>query len=200
MIHYAITEGARFGGNFAARRDGLLKDAVRWADSHVEYVQLREKDLGAADLVVIAAAMMEVFRERGGATKLLVNGSVDVALAVDADGVHLTAAKDAVRVAEARKFFARDVVVSVSCHSVENVRRASDADLILFGPVFEKRVDGRVVVDGVGIEALREACGVSDAKVLALGGVNGENVKDCMKVGAAGFAGIRSFQSIIGGS
>jgi len=208
MIRYAITDGTRFrgggGGEFAARRDGLLEDARRWANAGVEFVQLREKDLAAGELVDVAMAMMRIFRESGGTAKLLVNGSLDVVREAGADGVHLAGArmsgaamlaeKDAV--ARARELLGRDAVVSVSCHSVEEVRRARGADLILFGPVFEKRVAGEVVVEGVGIGVLREACAAAGgAKVLALGGVHAGNAPDCVRVGAAGVAAIRMFQA-----
>ena len=194
MIRYAITDGARFGRDAAARRGGLLKDAARWADAGVEFVQLREKDLGEEELLELAAAMMRIFRESGGGTRLLVNGRVDVAVAAGADGVHLTAASGEMNAAKVRASFPREVVVSVSCHSVEEARRKNDADLILFGPVFEKRVGGDVVVEGVGLEALREACAVAgEAKVLALGGVAAENLQRCVDAGAAGVAAIRMF-------
>ncbi|MGA7157596.1 MAG: thiamine phosphate synthase, partial [Acidobacteriaceae bacterium] len=89
-----------------------------------------------------------------------------------------------------------EAVVGASCHSVEEVRRAvaGGVDLILFGPVFEKRVGGLVVVEGVGLERLREACTeAGGTTVLALGGVTWENAEECLGVGASGVAGIRLF-------
>jgi thiamine-phosphate pyrophosphorylase len=79
---------------------------------------------------------------------------------------------------------------------VEEVRRAREggADLIVFGPVFEKRVEGEVVVAGVGLGLLAEACEVAGGvPVVALGGVTEENVARCIESGAAGVAGIRLF-------
>jgi thiamine-phosphate pyrophosphorylase len=89
-----------------------------------------------------------------------------------------------------------EALVSVSCHSVAEVERARDTgvDLILFGPVFEKRVGGDVAVAGVGLGALAEACVVSGGlRLLALGGVDAGNEGRCMEAGAAGIAGIRVF-------
>ena len=196
MIRYAITDGARFGADAAARLTGLVADAARWADLGVDFVQLREKTLGGSELLRLASAMVGVFREQGGTTKLLVNGRADVALAAGADGVHLTASADELTVEQVRRVFGEAAVVSVSCHSVEDVERARDAgvDLILFGPVFGKSVEGSLVVEGVGLEALRRACKVAGGvKVLALGGVDEENAADCVEAGAAGVAGIRLF-------
>jgi thiamine-phosphate pyrophosphorylase len=194
MIRCAITSGVE--GRAA---EALLADTRRWAGEGLEFVQLREKWMEAGEMVAVAKAMVGVIREAGGRTKLLVNGRVDVAVAAGAAGVHLTARVGELSVEQVRRVFARvgsEAVVSVACHSVEEVRRAVAAgvDLILFGPVFEKRVEGVLVSGGMGLETLREACGVAgEIPVLALGGVTGEGVKRCIEVGAAGVAGIRLF-------
>jgi thiamine-phosphate pyrophosphorylase len=89
-------------------------------------------------------------------------------------------------------------VVSKSCHSIEEVQRAcaDKIDLILFGPVFEKRVDGELAAEGVGLELLRKACeAAGDVPVLALGGVTAGNANLCLEEGAQGIASIRLFQS-----
>jgi thiamine-phosphate pyrophosphorylase len=203
MIRCAITDGARFGNSAVTRRAGLLADAARWAELGVDFVQLREKTLDAGELVELARAMGDVFREHGGTTKLLVNGRVDVAIAAGADGVHLTSSLSELTAAQVRTLFAGsgrgEAVVGVSCHTLEDVERAREAgvDLVLFGPVLEKRVGATVVSHGVGLEALRGACEIAGATpVLALGGVDEENVTMCVEAGAAGIAGIRIWAGI----
>jgi thiamine-phosphate pyrophosphorylase len=165
----------------------------------VEFVQLREKQLRAGELVRLAVAIRAVLRETGK-TKLLVNGCADIAVAAGADGVHLTSRAGELTAEQVRRVFraagAGEPIVSASCHTLEEVRRAVDGgvDLILFGPVFEKRVGGEVVVAGVGLEALREACATAGkTPVLALGGVTWESAELCVEAGAAGVAGIRLF-------
>jgi thiamine-phosphate pyrophosphorylase len=79
---------------------------------------------------------------------------------------------------------------------MEEVRRAAGngVDLILFGPVFEKRVADVVVVEGLGLDALQEACAAAEGTpVLALGGVTWPRAELCIEAGAAGVAGIRLF-------
>ena len=190
MLRCAITSG-----------DGwtALSQAQRWAAEGVEFVQLREKQLGTGELVRLAAAMQAASRE-AGKTKLLVNGRADVAVAAGADGVHLTSRAGELTAEQVRCVFqaagAGEPVVSTSCHSLEEVRRAvgGGVDLILFGPVFEKRVRGEVVVAGVGLKALREACAAAGkTPVLALGGVTWESAERCVEAGAAGVAGVRLF-------
>ena len=195
MLRYAITSGTE-----AEPGEGNVSQARVWAFEGLDYVQLREKRLEAGDLVRVARAMVEVFREADARTKLLVNGRADVAVAAGADGVHLTSRPGELTVEQVRRVFAEAgrvaPVVSSSCHTLEDVRRAVDGgvDLVLFGPVFEKRVKGVVVAAGVGMEALQEACEVAaGTPVLALGGVTRADMALCVDAGAAGVAGIRLF-------
>ncbi len=195
MLRYAITSGTE-----AEAGEGNVSQARVWAFEGIEYVQLREKQMEAGELVRVARAMVEVFREEDARTKLLVNGRADVAVAAGAAGVHLTSRPGELTAEQVRRVFAAAgraaAVVSASCHTLEEVRRAVDqgVDLILFGPVFEKRVEGTVVVAGVGLEALREACEMAGGTpVLALGGVARADTAECVEAGAAGVAGIRLF-------
>jgi len=191
----------RFGRSADARRAGLLADAARWAELGVDFVQLREKSLDVGELAELARAMIEVFRKHGGTTKLLVNGRVDVAIAAGADGVHLTSGAAELTCAQVRALFTGagrgEAVVGASCHTLAEVKRAREAgvDLILFGPMFEKRVRDVVVSEGVELELLRAASeAAGPTPVLALGGVDEENASICLEAGAAGIAGIRCFQ------
>lgn len=190
MLKCAITSGEGWAA---------LERARRWAHEGVHYVQLREKQMEAGELVKLAAAMQAVLCESGN-TKLLVNGRPDVAVAAGADGVHLTAAEGELTVEQVRQVFrtagASEPVISVSCHTLFEVRRAATAgaDLILFGPVFEKRVEGEMVGEGVGLEKLQEACKeAGNTPVLALGGVTWPRAELCIEAGASGVAGIRLF-------
>lgn len=190
----------------AAERRMRLEAAVRrWAVDGVDIVQLREKALQGGDLLELARAGMAVLGEFERVpgerrTRLVVNGRADVAAAARADGVHLTGSKGELHPGQARRVFAaaglRECFVSVSCHTVEAVvaAREQGADLVLFGPVFEKRVRGERVVGGVGLVRLREACqAAGEMPVLALGGVTAADAAACAEAGAAGVAGIRLF-------
>ena len=122
----------------------------------------------------------------------------DVAVAVGAVGVHLTAHPDELTPTQVRRVFEiaemPAPIVSISCHTLVEVQRAREAkiDFILFGPVFEKRVDGEQVSAGVDLEALQAACvAVGEIPVLALGGVTPELIDACLSAGAKGVAGIR---------
>jgi thiamine-phosphate pyrophosphorylase len=190
MLKCAITSGEGWAA---------MEHVERWSHEGVDYVQLREKHMDAGELVKLAVAMLEVLRE-SGTTKLLVNGRPDVAVAAGADGVHLTSKEGELTGAQVREVFrlagSARPVISVSCHRVEEVRRAvtEGADLILFGPVFEKRVAGEMVGEGVGLGKLQEASAAAEGvAVLALGGVTWPRAELCIEAGAAGAAGIRLF-------
>lgn len=185
-----------------------MGQARRWASAGVEFVQLREKQLDAEELGRLAGAVATVVRkiragrdhEPLGGTRLLLNGPAELAARAGLDGVHLTARENEATPAEIRRRFALlgapPPLVGVSCHTLEQVRRADDggADLILFGPVFEKRVAGVVVASGAGLGLLHAACTAAAATpVLALGGVTWTNAARCLEAGAAGVAGIRLF-------
>jgi thiamine-phosphate pyrophosphorylase len=193
MLRYAVTDGI-------SPQQRLLERARRWAAEGLDYVQLRERGRNPAEAVGLAKAMLHIFREYGSRTRLLVNARADVAVAAGADGVHLTAHPDELTPAQVRSLFALAgwprPLLSISCHTLAEVEHACSAavDLVLFGPVFEKRVRGELVSAGAGLESLRKACtAAASTQVLALGGVTAENAEDCLQAGAAGVAGIRLF-------
>ena len=219
MIRYAITDRALFGTDEATRRAGLLGQIAELARAGVDFVQLREKDLGAGELVELARDVRrELQRNVAGVvarTRLLVNARLDVALAARADGVHLTSTSEEIGAEQVREVYARAglarPVVSASCHTIDDVRRLRGAgergrpDLILFGPVFEKvvRVSGRgerdhavsaKVGEGSGLALLARCCEeAAPISVLALGGVTPGNMQLCLDAGADGIAAIRLF-------
>ena len=202
MLRYAITDRMRFPGDEGARRTALLQQAATLAEAGAEFLQLRERDLQADALADLAREVLAILRTHPHAPKLLINSRADVAVAVGADGVHLTSAPGSLTPTQVRKLYASaglsEPIVSVSCHTLAEVLAACDsgATLILFGPVFEKRVGDALVSEGSGLDLLRAACvTAAPVPVLALGGVTQEDAAACVAAGAAGIAAIRLFLS-----
>lgn len=155
----------------------------------MDFIQLREKDLGAQELEKLGCAAVTAVRANSSKTRLLVNSRTDIAIACGADGVHLTSDDTSPR--EVRNLWA-STVIGVSCHSAAQVSRAlaEGADFAVLAPIFEKK-DSRV--KPAGLDALR-AASQEPIPVFALGGVTMENARACVEAGAAGVAGIRLFQ------
>ncbi len=150
-------------------------------------VQLREKDLSARALVELARELRAVTTAVGAA--LFINDRVDVALAVDADGVHLPTS--GLSAGQVRRL-APNLCVAVSTHDVSEVESAAQfgADFVVFGPVFDtpsKRAYG----PAKGIQALERAC-CCPIPVIALGGIDNSNAESCIRMGAYGIATIRT--------
>ncbi|HEX6802428.1 MAG TPA: thiamine phosphate synthase [Terriglobales bacterium] len=196
MLLYYITDRTQFAGNETQRGAQILERIALAARCGVDFVQLRERDLGGRGLEDLAQKAIEAIRASGSNTRLLINSRTDVALAAGADGVHLRSAD--ISPLDVRRIWRsagalREPLVTVSCHNEQAVTAAKSAgaDFVVFAPVFEKHnAPGR---DGIGLEGLRLACR-HDIPVLALGGIKLANAASCAHAGAKGVAGIRLFQ------
>ncbi len=147
-------------------------------------VQLREKDLPAAELYRLAARLLPLVRRAGAL--LLINDRVDVALAAGADGVHLSGASLPVRAV--RRLAGPRFIIGASVHSREEAVAAAEAgaDYLVYGNVFETASKpGRC---GRGVEALAEVCCAVRVPVLAIGGIGPANAALVAGAGAAGVA------------
>jgi len=163
-----------------------LKEVVRSAlEGGVPAVQLREKDLSAAQLMPIALELRELTRKFGA--KLLINDRLDVAMAVEADGVHLGG--HSLPSATVRKILGPDKLIGVSTHSLEEIASAAGtgADFVTFGPVYptpSKAVYG----PPLGLDQLRDACRIAPLPVFALGGVTPARLSELRAAGCSRFA------------
>jgi thiamine-phosphate pyrophosphorylase len=155
-------------------------------------VQLREKDLPPRALYPLALEIRQLTREYGA--RLLINDRVDVALAVDADGVHLTTTSLPASIA--RQVLGPGRLIGVSTHTLAEAQTAAEegADFLVFGPVFftpSKAPYGQPV----GLEALHTVRAVVTAPILAIGGIKLTNVDQVLAAGADGIAVISAIIS-----
>jgi thiamine-phosphate diphosphorylase len=166
--------------------EALLDDAMA---ENASAVQIREPDLGAAELVGLVRRVMQ--RRGAGGTLLLINDRADVAVACGADGVHLRAASpDPDRV---RSLLAAGAIIGRSVHATAELQLAAAADYVLFGTVFPtaSKPDGHPVA---GIAALSSVASASAVPVIAIGGIDtSARAAECLRAGAAGVAGISIF-------
>ena len=209
MLLYAITDRSLLGTAAVDDRQRMrrLIDLARtWARSGVDYLQVREKDLAPDALLLLTRAIVSAVRETSPEcrTRVLLNVSdrrqAEVAEAGVADGIHIACDSPG---RERLMAGLADDLVSIGCHSLAEVEaaRAMQSDLVLFAPVFEKRLPparatarGEDRLPGQGLPMLEACCAMAGSMpVFALGGVTTENAADCVASGAAGVAGIRLF-------
>jgi len=150
-------------------------------------VQVREKDLSAADLAALCRQLREPTRERGAL--LIVNDRADVALAVGADAVQRTYAS--LSVAEIRTVVEKRLSITASVHSREDAlsAEAEGADWIVFGPVYDT-ASKRRYGPPQGLAKLEAVTRAVKIPVIAIGGITPERVREVRAVGAHGVAAI----------
>lgn len=192
---YYITDRTAFAPDEPTRRSRLLEKISEAARANVDYIQLREKDLSTRKLECLAGEAMQIIQKlrtesRELRTRLLINSRADVALAVQADGVHLRSGD--VSPKEVCALWERPLI-GISCHTPQEVAvaKATGASFAVFAPVFGKK--DAPSTKPTGLAQLREACKI-DIPVLALGGITLANARSCLEAGAAGIAAIRLFQ------
>jgi thiamine-phosphate pyrophosphorylase len=170
-----------------------LPEAVRLAlQGGVRAVQLREKDLPMRELLVLAQELRTITAEFGA--KLFINDRIDVAVAVNADGVHL--GQQSMPVEAARKVVGKDLLIGVSTHSLEEARTAvgGGADFITFGPVYDTPSKAKYG-SPVGIDMLKTLKNEILIPFYAIGGINSGNLRLVLGAGAFGVAMISSVMS-----
>lgn len=171
---YLITDRRQAGGR------PLLEVVEAALSGGVRAVQLREKDLSTAELYDLAWEMRALTSRYDA--RLLINERLDVALAVEADGVHLGV--NSLPVTAARRI-APDLLIGYSSHGVAEAAAAiaKGADFATFGPVFptpSKAVYG----EPVGLTELGRACSLPTGDLIfALGGIKRDNLEQVTAAG-----------------
>jgi thiamine-phosphate diphosphorylase len=170
----------------AARR--CLCEQARYAvEAQIDLIQLRERDLPAAQLAALAVDLLAIIA--GSGTKLVINDRLDVALASGADGVHLRG--DSISVPAARRLAPPPLLIGRSVHAASESPAAAGADYLIAGTVFPS--PSKPGLEGVGVHGLRAIVQVVSLPVLAIGGVTAERAREVAETGAAGIAAIGLF-------
>ncbi len=154
----------------------------KFAAAGATLVQLRDKDATPREFFEHVRAAVTAGRELG--VKMIVNDRVDIALAAGADGVHL--GQDDLSPAAAREILGADAIIGFSTHTNEQAKLAVElpVDYIAFGPVFatSTKSDAEAVVGLRLLAEVRKAIG--EFPLVAIGGINAENIADVLQNGA----------------
>jgi thiamine-phosphate pyrophosphorylase len=148
-------------------------------------IQLRDKEASTKELVEIGRRLRRLTAERG--VTFIVNDRVDVALAVNADGVHL--GQEDMPAALARQLMGPAKVIGVSASTVEEAKRAEKdgANYLGVGPVYAT-VTKPDAGEPIGVEGLAEILRAVSIPVVAIGGIKEGNVEEVIAAGADGVA------------
>jgi len=172
-LYVVITE------SFCAGRSAL-ETLAHCMTAGVNLVQMREKRLGDRELLELARAYRDATREAGAL--FVVDDRVDIALAAQADGVHL--GQGDMPVADARRI-APNLLIGASSHSVEEALAAQEAgaDYVNIGPIFETRTK-EVSAGAVGPQLIAKIAPHLHIPFTCMGGIKPENIDQVLEQGA----------------
>jgi thiamine-phosphate pyrophosphorylase len=164
----------------------LLQVVAAALEGGVTAVQLRDKRAAPRDLLALGAEMRRIAR-RHQAT-FIVNDRVDLALALDADGVHVGA--EDLPPLEARRLAPRPRLVGVSAGTVQEAQSAerAGADYLGAGPVFATATKAYAAGEPIGLSGLAAIASAVSIPVVGIGGIDSGNASSVIEVGAAGVA------------
>lgn len=178
LLLYAVTDRHWLNGR-------SLYDVVRESlDGGVTFLQLREKDLDDANFYEEAVKLQEMAKEYG--VPFVVNDNVDIAVRMDADGVHV--GQSDMEAGDVRALIGPDKILGVSAQTVEQAVLAEQrgADYLGVGAVFPTGSKDDAVE--VTHETLRQICEAVSIPVVAIGGITKENTPELAGSGICGIA------------
>lgn len=148
-------------------------------------IQVRDKEIDGRTWYDIARQIMDYARPRG--VKIIINDRVDIALAVDADGVHV--GQEDLPPAAARQLLGPSKIIGYSTHSLDQALNADQlpVDYIAVGPVFRTQTKENPS-PVVGLELVRAVTAQVSKPVVAIGGIPANRVSEVLQAGAASVA------------
>ena len=167
-----------------------LIDTISFAlKGGVKTVQLREKGLATHELYSIACELRKITSDFK--VNFIVNDRVDIALAVEADGVHL--GWQSLPFPVVRRLVGSERLIGVSTHNRQEALQAQEygADYITFGPIFDTPSKAGIL-DPTGPEEILKIRSEIRIPVIALGGISEKNIEAVLHSGADGIAVISS--------
>ncbi len=160
----------------------IVEEAVKGG---VTMVQLREKDCSTRDFINLATGLKNKLKSYN--VPLIINDRIDVALASDADGVHIGQSDMPYHIA--RSILGKDKIIGLSVETMEQVEEANllDVDYIGISPVFSTPTKTDTF-QPFGLEGVEKVMEISKHPAVAIGGINVSNAIDIFKAGANGIA------------
>src|ERR1044072_493189 len=169
------------------------EQVARLIEGGATLIQLRDKESSAADFLREAERALFVAQKNN--VTLIINDRADIALALNADGLHVGQMDLPAELA--RRLLGLESIIGVSTHNVEQVKVAATipVDYVAFGPIFQtgKKKDHEPIA---GLDGLRSARAIlGDRPLVAIGGINETNAGDAIAAGADSVAPIAAMLS-----
>ena len=167
-----------------SRSRNLFSDVEKLCKGGIKILQIREKELSSRDFYA-AAKKAKIITDRFK-VKLIINDRVDIVLAIDAAGVHLGQSDLPLKVA--RKILSKEKIIGVSCNSVRQALQAEQegADYVSAQAIFPTQT--KLDVEVKGKKLLREMLAQVSVPVIAIGGINEENLDEVLSLGCKNIA------------
>lgn len=178
-LHVIIDEGVLGSANALDMSEAVLRGGA-------DVLQMRYKKASRSNILNLAKelkALCEKYK-----ALFIVNDYVDIAAAAEADGVHL--GQDDLPAKEARKLLKYGAVIGVSCNTVNELKNASGADYIGTGAVYP--TGSKNDIKTIGLDGLRTVADAANLPIVAIGGINKDNISNVFSAGASGAAVISS--------
>lgn len=158
----------------------------------VTMVQLREKEISSKEFYQLAVKLKECLQPYR--VPLIINDRLDIALAADADGLHI--GQSDLPYPIARKLLGKDKIIGLSVENMEDAKEANnwDVDYIGISPVFNTQTKTDTA-QALGLEGIRNIMSISKHPSVGIGGINASNTKDIINAGANGIAIVSAIMS-----
>lgn len=162
-------------------KQGIVEDVKQVLEAGCKIVQYREKEKTSREMVQEAVEIAGLCKEKGAL--FLVNDRIDIAMAVDANGVHL--GQEDMLLKTARKILGSEKVIGITVHNLEEALQAErdGADYVCVSPIFHTDTK-KDAGEPAGISLVREVKQNVKIPMAAIGGINKENVKQVVEAGA----------------
>jgi thiamine-phosphate pyrophosphorylase len=158
----------------------IISDAISAINAGVKIIQYREKELSTREMYQEAKVIREITKDKG--TILIINDRIDIALAVNADGVHI--GQDDMPFEIAKEILGADKIIGLTVHNVDEaiVAEKLGADYLGVSPIFStttKKDAGKPA----GLELIKKIKENVKTPLVAIGGINYDNIDEVLKVG-----------------
>lgn len=169
----------------ALSKNGILSDVEQAVKAGCKIIQYREKNKSTKEIIEEAKKIKKMC---GNKAIFLINDGIDIALAVNADGVHL--GQDDMSIQIARKLLGKKII-GLTAHNVKEAKEAEakGADYIGLSPIYQTSTK-KDAGSACGTEMLTRVKNAVRIPVVAIGGINKENIREVIRAGADGAAAI----------